>query len=370
MKILLICGTLEAGKDGVGDYTSRLAKEITQLGQETKIISIHDKYIHGIIDNIFLDGNNKISVTRISNRIPAYRFKNILSKKILAFDPDWISIQYVPFSFHNKGLPFFVHQVLHTVLKSRKIHIMFHELWIGSYGSVSVLNKIIGSIQKLMIQSFLNDLNPAIITTTNEVYKRKLLPFNALNLPLFGNIPISKKNNSKNKDKKNLDVVVFGNMTTNYNDFFAQVSWLVKLGAKFKQNVKMHFLGNIRNLSSDIIHTLNRLLGVNNVIQVGSISATELSDYLSSMDFGISKADAIFFYKSGSTIAILEHGLPVLLRGERPFNFSPLYFEDYTKQLFFVSDNVPEALPILIPHSNIHEITEQYLTLLSMYDHL
>jgi hypothetical protein len=200
MKILFICGTLEDGKDGVGDYTTRLAKEINRLGHEIKIISIHDKYLKSFIKNTVIDGNNKISVTRIANHIPAYRFKNLLYKKILTFHPDWVSIQYVPFSFHNKGLPFSTHRVLQTVLKSRKTHIMFHELWVGSYGGVSILNKAIGSVQRLMIHSFVKDLKPAIITTTNEVYKRKLLPFKALNLPLFGNIPVIDKENSKNKN--------------------------------------------------------------------------------------------------------------------------------------------------------------------------
>jgi len=247
---------------------------------------------------------------------------------------------------------------------------MFHELWVGSYGGVSILNKIIGSVQKLMIHSFVKDLKPAIITTTNEFYKQKLSSFNALNLPLFGNIPISYKENSVNNNRKNLEVVVFGNITTNHNDFIAQVSWLVKLGANLEQNVKIHFLGNIRNLSINLLHTLYRLVGVNNVIQVGSISATDLSDYLSRMDIAISKADAIFFYKSGSTIAMLEHGLPVLLRGVRPPDFSPLYFEHYAKQLFFISDNIPETLSVSKPYSKIHEITQQYLALLSKFDHI
>ena len=53
MKILFICGTFENGKDGVGDYTKRLAKEIIDYGHSVHIIAIHDKFSYGIsIDQI------------------------------------------------------------------------------------------------------------------------------------------------------------------------------------------------------------------------------------------------------------------------------------------------------------------------------
>src|SRR5690606_39818307 len=45
MNIAFICGSLEPGKDGVGDYTRRLAGELLRNGHNATIIAINDRYI-------------------------------------------------------------------------------------------------------------------------------------------------------------------------------------------------------------------------------------------------------------------------------------------------------------------------------------
>mgnify|MGYP003474349261 CR=1 FL=1 len=46
MKILFICGSLEPGKDGVGDYTRRFCGELLKMNYEVQILSIND--LHSI----------------------------------------------------------------------------------------------------------------------------------------------------------------------------------------------------------------------------------------------------------------------------------------------------------------------------------
>jgi len=104
IKIVFVCGTLESGKDGVGDYTRRLAGELIRQGHEASIIAIHDRYATELLVGFQPDEQTAVPVLRIP---PLFSSKSKLPT-IFSFinraNPDWVSLQYVPFSFHPKGL--------------------------------------------------------------------------------------------------------------------------------------------------------------------------------------------------------------------------------------------------------------------------
>lgn len=43
MKFLFICGSLEPGKNGVGDYTRRLAGECIRMGHDAMILALDER---------------------------------------------------------------------------------------------------------------------------------------------------------------------------------------------------------------------------------------------------------------------------------------------------------------------------------------
>ena len=45
MRIAFLCGSLEPGRDGVGDYTRGLAEELQRQGHEVIIIALRDRFI-------------------------------------------------------------------------------------------------------------------------------------------------------------------------------------------------------------------------------------------------------------------------------------------------------------------------------------
>jgi hypothetical protein len=45
MNIVFICGCLEPGVDGVGDYSRRLAGELIRMGNKVQLISLNDYHI-------------------------------------------------------------------------------------------------------------------------------------------------------------------------------------------------------------------------------------------------------------------------------------------------------------------------------------
>jgi glycosyltransferase involved in cell wall biosynthesis len=194
MKIIFLCGSLEPGKDGVGDYTRRLAAQLIRDGYFCEIISLNEAYITvTVLENQF-DDEISIPVLRLSTQQNwADRIKQA-KEFIDRFDPDWLSLQYVPYSFHEKGLPFTIARKLLKLQTDRvKWHIMFHEIWIGISKTSSVKHKIIGSVQRAIAQDITKTLKPSAINTSNILYQSILssAKIESQIMPLFSNIPKS-----------------------------------------------------------------------------------------------------------------------------------------------------------------------------------
>ena len=131
LRIVFICGCIEPGRDGVGDYTRRLSAELILTGHFTAIIAINDVHTTEIIDDHQVQGGIRIPTLRLPS-LSTYKSRFGKAKMWLnSFDPNWISLQFVPFSFHAKGLPFALARDLSLLGEGRKWHIMFHELWVG-----------------------------------------------------------------------------------------------------------------------------------------------------------------------------------------------------------------------------------------------
>src|ERR1700730_16589651 len=96
MKILFICGALEPGRDGVGDYTRRLAGSIQSFGHQSSIIALYDPYIEEETIAAQPAENSIVPVLRIATHtgdMDRYRRANEWAN---AFEPLWISLQFVP----------------------------------------------------------------------------------------------------------------------------------------------------------------------------------------------------------------------------------------------------------------------------------
>lgn len=105
MKILFICGSLEPGCDGVGDYTRRLAGELIRQGNEVQIIALNDKNVTAVTYQVQEDDITSITCLRLPQNISWNYRMNEAGVFSDAFNPGWLSLQYVPFAFQDKGLP-------------------------------------------------------------------------------------------------------------------------------------------------------------------------------------------------------------------------------------------------------------------------
>lgn len=316
MKIIFICGSLEPGRDGVGDYTRNLSGELIRQGHNCGIISLKDKAVTQESKSIQFDGTISIPVLRIPAIVKANEKILLIKKWICDFNPDWVSLQYVPFSFHPKGIHFGLVHLLKELGPGRKWHIMFHELWVGMEKDASFKKKIWGKLQQILIKTLVNGIKPYQIHTQSHIYLEQLhkLKYNAELLPLFSNIknnlPYNRDWDKRNfLDKKKISFVIFG--TIHYggqiHEFIQEIASYCK---KEKITVNLIMVGSCGKEQD----TWSKLW-ISEALQVeilGELLEECISKVLNSATFGITTTPVALIEKSGTVAAMQEHHLPVI----------------------------------------------------------
>lgn len=357
MNIVFICGGMEPGKDGVGDYTRKLAAELIQQGHESFLISMCDKYVKKHREEQQKQEGINIRVLRMGTcEKEQYRFQ-IASKAIKMFNPDWISLQYVPYSFSYKGIPWDFSRRLRQLGANWKWHIMFHELWVETGGAGSIKLRLTGFFQKLIIERMLNHLSPVVISTSLRLYQERLKNYEVNLLPLFGNISAISGVTFKREDF--VTAIHFGGFTAKLKEFEDQLTWLKRYGGFKGKSVHLIVIGGGGPFKRSALTCATNILGMTSVRDLGRLDSNEISVELLKADIGISRADQQYFGKSGSTISMLEHGLPVLLRGERN-NFD--FFESKAdKNLLFITDDPGKEYKRIATYSNLQTTANRFL---------
>lgn len=316
MKILFLCGSLEPGRDGVGDYTRVLASEMIRTGHDARAISLNDTYVDGELECAQPYENVELPVLRLSGDLPASRRFAQARKWINQFNPDWISLQFVIFSFHPKGLPIGLNQFLTKLGKGRRWHIMFHELWVGMPVGASPKHILWGRMQQKIISSMIFKLKPELIHTQSSLYHAQLnkLGYNVNYLPLFSNIPVvdsfAENGNKKiNGSKRAISMVVFG--TIHPSALIEELLDEVISYQKQKQTeITLIIIGRS---GPEQGRWISAWISAGFKVKVlGEQSADIISYVLSNASVGISTSALAMIDKSGTVAAMLKHGLPVL----------------------------------------------------------
>ena len=310
--ILFITNNFPPIVDGVGDYTYKLAQALGKQGVEVSILCSSKP---DIIENIKVFEAEGINVFPIVN---GWDFKGmkVIQNVFKNEKYDLISLQYVPFSFQNKGLPIRLGGHLKTLFPDTNWHIMFHELWVGMGKNAIIKSKIHGYLQKQLISSMIKQIKPSLINTHCHLYKWQLnkIGFDVTILPLFSNIQKTNKiikPKGRAKEFKTMVFSVFGSI-----HFGAPVKLFIKELSIFLDkhngeyiNAKFIFIGNCGAHLNEWVSVLKE----NNIdFEItGKLSEISITKHLNSTNFGITTTPYILVEKSGTVAAMLEHNLNV-----------------------------------------------------------
>jgi hypothetical protein len=334
MNILFICGSLEPGQDGVGDYTRRLACELKRQGNNTSIISLFDHKVQKTADEIQLSDGIEISVLRIPTSSSTDIRRCEAKKWIEHFNPCFTSLQFVIFSFHKKGLPSGLGSFLKSIGSGLRWHLMLHELWVGMPMDASKSHVLWGWLQRKIIFKLIRKLSPEIIHTQSKLYTAQLEMhgFKPSYLPLFSNIPYGGNPSLKlvQKGTDHISLIIFGTIHPN-----AQVEQLIEEVQLYSKNegkpISMTLIGRCGQEEDS---WLNKWQSNNLTIhRLGDQSAQTVSDSLRKASIGICTAALAMVDKSGTVAAMRDHGLPIICIS-KPWNARGIPFITLPKGIF------------------------------------
>lgn len=260
-------------------------------------------------------GGSRLTVLRLPKRNSWKQRIQSARSFITDFDPNWLSLQFVSYSFQDKGIPFLLGPRLATLGNGRNWHIMFHELWENGVG---FRKELIGKGQKFIIKSILRILSAKLVnaSTSHNLSLLRSINYSADLLPLFGNIPIAYEDVSAPTATDptfgpSLKGIYFGS-APNSSAQTIIVEGLVEYSRATEKSLNIILAGSLGAHGPEFIKSLEGLanLGINITI-TGFLSTHDLSQLIQSSDFGISKSPGKHLGKSGSLITMIEHGLPI-----------------------------------------------------------
>lgn len=181
MRILFITNNLPPLVDGVGDYTYNLAREFAKHGHVVHVVcrnkeEIRDEY----------EGIHVAKIVRKWNRQAGKDIAEYIRKNQL----EVVSLQYVPYAYHSKGLPFGLISVVDEIKKTEaKLMVFCHEV------SVEFFN---ASLKKRFYEQLMRYVSKKILQkadcmATSLVHYRKMMEDLGCKhvgvIPIASNIP-------------------------------------------------------------------------------------------------------------------------------------------------------------------------------------
>lgn len=340
MRILFIVASYQTNKDGVADYTALLAKECIALHHEVAVLAWNDTHFQS--DFQLHEQDNEPACLRLSLSL-SQKQKTVLAKDFIHdFKPDVVSIQMVCFGFHPRGFVFGLGKVLKKMIPiEAKIEVMFHELWLGLATNHPIKEKLYGYIQKMALVQFLKRLKPDVIHVANNVYYSKLKEqgYPVKYLPLPGNIPIqinpdfnwiyNELGLQKTKQEEAVILLFFGSIHGDWDTkaFFQQMkdqfeSKKIIVVSAGSQGYGKALWDSVVSEQSSVVYDIQ-------FVKLGFMSDKQISELLQFADFGICTTPLSLFGKSGTAMAMVEHGLPVIVtRDELEFDFEIIQVQE------------------------------------------
>ena len=306
MKICFITSQKESKQCGITDYVELIALELEKLGHQ--------------IERYFIKkGCGEL------NNLP---------------NADLYSFQFAPYAYANNGVPKTILNFLSRKLQNKRVHLNFHEIWVGAYPRANWKERGIGWLQKKLILGFINKCKPVWITSSNAAALDRLKQAGvpAMFLYLFGNIPYSANSKATTKGHM-LKVAFFG---TPYADFpYDKLgNFFSTLSKNSGKKLEIILIGRQReDAGSDHIYAMckkNEFL----IERIGELSTNLISEKLQECSLGVSTTPFDVIGKSGATAAMLEHGLPVMAYDDGDTPQESLFIPDpFKEQIFLINDH-------------------------------
>ncbi len=353
MKFIFICGSLEPGRDGVGDYVRRFAGELISRGHSAVGLALNDRFIQEFSIDVQITRQADLPVLRLPSLDYSKAHIELVKGWIDKFNPDLLSLQFVPFAFNPKGLPFGLVKYLNLLGENRNWHIMFHELWVGRPRKFSFKRAIMSFLQQHHIKTLIKILKPANVHTHLPVFQSMLksLGVSAKGLPLFSNIEMQSLGGQAVQSESIFRLIFFSQIDSNDILYRAIKSICKAANIKGFKPELLIVSGNSKKVSFAKSY-YSQVPFLNKITATGFLSDKEISDYLSTGSVGVTPIPRHALGKSGSVAALISAGLPVL---------APIVMENFlTEDMGFFDEELRKVILTNVVEINTWKIARDH----------
>lgn len=290
----------------MGDYSRRMAADGHAL------LAIHDADVQTV--------TAAEQELRLPASAPWSERRRRAAEFIAAQRPDWVSVQFVCYALDVNGVVFRWIPRLAELPGGRRVHLMFHEIWIGASTEYGMRDRVIGAVQRRGIRQLARRLRPAAAHTTSRVYQQQLAEIGVRvgRLPLPGNIPISTDTapvpGFPAADRARCWIGgVFGTIHPRWQ----AEPWLAESCALAEKAGRRLMLVQFGEAGSGGRERWGRIEAAYRdraeFVALGPREPDEVSRILAQLDFGVATSPWALIEKSGATAAFFDHGVPVLV---------------------------------------------------------
>jgi hypothetical protein len=305
MRVLFVCAGAEPGADGVGDYSRRLAGEISRRGHPAALLALNDRPLAE--ESIESKGELRLSANL------SWKTRLEAAKKFAAeFRPDVWSLQFVSYGFDPQGLPLGLAAKFRNLAGRARWHAMFHELWIEPTGGWT--KQVLSRLQKALLVDLCRVLKPGVVHTSIPYYRERLecAGVACRELPLFGNIPVIAQEITRREDE--WVFAFFGSLRPGWKTEPLLSRIEQARAAAGKSRCRFLSIGRLGHYGEKIWEQMERSGHENFVFEKrGELPSADISRELQSANFGIAVSPYHLLGKSGAVAAMREHGLPVIV---------------------------------------------------------
>jgi hypothetical protein len=329
MRICFLTSCLEPGRDGVGDYTRDLAASCTAQGWNARLLALNDPHVAAPLGGTQSARGIALQTLRLPAAMPWHEKISAARDFVRQQPADWVSLQFVCYGFHPKGLVIGLERHLMPLIGNRPLHVMLHEVWVGANRGAGLRHQLVGSIQRWAVRSLIATLKPAVVHTSNTAYVHILgkAGIHARILPLCGSIPLSAH---VDKDWLEHTLVELGvtapgaGPTAHWRfGFFGTLpdlwppeplfSYMAVAAERSARRITVLSIGRL-GPGEALWRDMQSRYGERFLFaRLGERSREEVSMFLQSIDFGLATTPWQLIGKSASTAAMLDHGLPVIV---------------------------------------------------------
>lgn len=348
MRILFMSNNLPPIVDGVGDYTYNLAHEFAKHGHEVHVVCGNREEIR--------DDYEDIHVAKIVRKWNRQAGKDI-AEYIRENGIEVVSLQYVPYAYDSKGLPFGLVMALEEIKKC-SVHLMTfcHEVCIGLWDKHTLKNVLYAATMQYITRQILNCSDS--VATSIEHYARKIRQLcpkhkNVVCIPIASNVPLTSKSaeelfelrRSVADNEQQKIIGFFG-----CRDCETSIMAIEELREE-GQDLKMLFIGKVSEKTLSLIP--------NDAYSTGILDIEDIDQYLRIADVLVIPCKNGISFKNGAFVAALNANKPIVtacgfMTDVELYNVKDLAFVDF--------DNIRRIKETLLSVlKSCHEQSERYI---------